>query len=183
MSEKCNCFEDTSFGFKLVKMERGGNGNTNVGEIFWWPLTEAPGGSLYCDGSAVSRDEYEMLFEVIGTQFGEGDGSTTFKLPDMRGEFVRGYDPGKVRDPQGNTRGIGKHQDATEHLKIRQADALDALVIPSIRATRVTNIDSESSSGLNRITATTPASPVSSDSLTYTARPTNINLLPCIRYE
>ena len=65
----------------------------NVGEIFWWPLPTPPEDALYCDGSAVSREEYADLFAVVGIAFGNGDGSTTFNLPDMRGEFVPGLLP------------------------------------------------------------------------------------------
>lgn len=45
---------------------------------------------LICDGSAVLRDEYPELFAVIGTSYGEGDGSTTFNLPDKRGKISVG---------------------------------------------------------------------------------------------
>lgn len=44
----------------------------------------APEGYLFADGSAISRTEYAELFEVIGTTYGAGDGSTTFNLPDKR---------------------------------------------------------------------------------------------------
>ena len=67
---------------RWVKAEAGGMGH--VGEIFWWPLAEPPGDSLYCDGRAISRTEYAQLFDVIGTNFGAGNGSTTFNLPDKR---------------------------------------------------------------------------------------------------
>lgn len=43
-----------------------------------------------CNGQAVSRTAYAKLFELIGTNFGSGDGSTTFNLPDYRGKFLRG---------------------------------------------------------------------------------------------
>lgn len=43
-----------------------------------------------CNGQAVSRTAYAKLFELIGTNFGNGDGSTTFNLPDYRGKFLRG---------------------------------------------------------------------------------------------
>lgn len=52
----------------------------------------APDGFLMCDGAVVSRTTYAALFAVIGETYGAGDGSTTFKLPDLRGEFVRGAD-------------------------------------------------------------------------------------------
>ena len=60
----------------------------------------APTGDwLRCDGSAVSRTTYATLFAVIGTKFGSGDGSTTFNLPALAGQFLRGADLGAARDP------------------------------------------------------------------------------------
>jgi len=49
-------------------------------------------GWLSCDGSAVSRTTYALLFAAIGTTYGPGDGSTTFTVPDLRGVFVRSFD-------------------------------------------------------------------------------------------
>jgi len=46
--------------------------------------TTAPENYMFADGSAISRDTYSELFDVIGTTYGEGDGSTTFNLPDKR---------------------------------------------------------------------------------------------------
>jgi microcystin-dependent protein len=63
-----------------------------------------PFGFLMCDGSAVSRTTYARLFSYIGTNFGVGDGSTTFNLPDCRGYFVRGWDNGAGNDPDSATR-------------------------------------------------------------------------------
>ena len=57
-----------------------------------------PYGWLECHGAAVSRQTYATLFNVIGTRYGVGDGSTTFNLPDLRGEFIRGWDAGRGRD-------------------------------------------------------------------------------------
>lgn len=67
--------------------------------IFAFPATTIPSGYLECDGSAVSRTTYAGLFTVIGTTYGNGDGSTTFNLPDYRGEFLRGFDNGANNDP------------------------------------------------------------------------------------
>lgn len=50
----------------------------------------APSGFLLCDGSSVSRSTYAELFDVIGTNFGQGDGSTTFGIPDLRGRVIVG---------------------------------------------------------------------------------------------
>lgn len=60
-------------------------------------ITPSPGW-LECNGAAVSRTTYAALFAAIGTTFGAGDGSTTFNLPDLRGEFVRGWDHGRGVD-------------------------------------------------------------------------------------
>ena len=54
--------------------------------------SSAPVGWLMCDGSAVSRTTYSELFNVIGTTYGSGDGSTTFNVPDLRGAFPVGAD-------------------------------------------------------------------------------------------
>lgn len=50
----------------------------------------APAGWLLCQGQAVSRTDYSDLFAAIGTRYGEGDGSTTFNLPDARDAFPQG---------------------------------------------------------------------------------------------
>ena len=55
----------------------------------------APVGWLKCDGAAVSRTTYADLFAFIGTTYGVGDGSTTFNLPDLVGEFIRGTPTGR----------------------------------------------------------------------------------------
>ena len=52
-----------------------------------------------CDGRAISRSTYSELYNLIGTQFGDGDGSNTFNIPDYRGLFLRGWDGGSNRDP------------------------------------------------------------------------------------
>lgn len=62
------------------------------GAITAFAASSPPTGWLTCDGTAVSRTSYAALFAVIGTTWGVGDGSTTFNLPDLRGQFLRGYD-------------------------------------------------------------------------------------------
>jgi microcystin-dependent protein len=68
------------------------------GAVSMFAANAAPSGWLECDGAAVSRTTYAALFAVVGTTWGAGDGSTTFNLPDLRGEFVRGWDHGKGTD-------------------------------------------------------------------------------------
>lgn len=68
---------------------------TPIGSFLQMATEETPlGGYLYCNGDAVSRSLYSRLFELVGTAYGVGDGSTTFNLPDGRGYFMRGYDDG-----------------------------------------------------------------------------------------
>lgn len=61
-----------------------------VGVINAFGGTTAPDGWLLCQGQAISRTDYADLFEVIGTAFGPGDGSTTFNVPDMRESVPKG---------------------------------------------------------------------------------------------
>lgn len=61
---------------------------TPVGFIGDWPTDTPPQGWLICNGQQVNRLTYQALFNVIGTTFGAGDGSTTFNLPDARGKFA-----------------------------------------------------------------------------------------------
>lgn len=52
--------------------------------------SRAPVGYLLCDGSEVSRTDYPYLFDTIGTLYGEGDGLTTFNLPNLQDKFIQG---------------------------------------------------------------------------------------------
>ncbi len=69
------------------------------GAVMAFDGSVAPGGWLFCDGSAVSRTTYSSLFAVMGINHGSGDGTSTFNLPDYRGRFLRGQDQGTGRDP------------------------------------------------------------------------------------
>lgn len=68
------------------------------GQVAAFAMVNAPAGWLKANGAAVSRTAYARLFAAIGTQFGAGDGSTTFNLPDARGEFIRGLADGRNLD-------------------------------------------------------------------------------------
>lgn len=77
------------------------------GTVLYMARPTAPSGFLKANGAAVSRTAFAALFAVIGTTFGSGDGFTTFSLPDLRGEFLRGWDDGRNQDPG---RGLGSLQ-------------------------------------------------------------------------
>ena len=72
-------------------------GGAPTGAVFAMAHSTVPSGYLECNGAAVSRSTYANLFSVLSTTYGTGDGSSTFNLPDLRGEFIRGWD---------NSRGI-----------------------------------------------------------------------------
>lgn len=74
------------------------------GSVIAYTGTSAPTGWLLCDGSAVSRSSYSDLFGIIGVTHGQGDGSTTFNIPDYRGRFLRHVDGSASRDPDKATR-------------------------------------------------------------------------------
>lgn len=71
---------------------------SEVGKISMFARSTAPSGYLKCNGAAISRTTYAALFSAIGTTFGAGDGSTTFNIPDLRGEFIRGWDDARGVD-------------------------------------------------------------------------------------
>jgi len=83
----------------------------------------APAGWLLCDGSAVSRTTYATLFAAIGEAYGTGDGSTTFNLPDMRGEFLRGWDNGRGID---SGRALGSAQSGQNQSHAHSGSAASA---------------------------------------------------------
>lgn len=78
----------------VITADGGGGGASgwDAGDVKWTARASAPAGWLVADGAAVSRTTYAALFAAIGTAWGNGDGSTTFNLPDYTGKFVLGSD-------------------------------------------------------------------------------------------
>jgi microcystin-dependent protein len=83
-------------------------GGSPIGTVIYFAASTAPTGYLKANGAVISRTTYSSLFAVIGTTFGVGDNSTTFGLPDLRGEFLRGWDDGRGID---SGRAFGTFQD------------------------------------------------------------------------
>ncbi|MEM7179571.1 MAG: phage tail protein [Spirochaetota bacterium] len=79
------------------------------GTIVSYAMQTAPIGYLSCDGSAVSRTTYANLFAVIGTNWGAGDGSTTFNLPDVRAAMPVGVGTSS-RFAQNESRSIASYR-------------------------------------------------------------------------
>lgn len=76
-----------------LEMQKKINSALPLGSIIPFAGSKAPDTYLFCDGSEVSRTEYADLFNIIGTMYGEGDGSTTFNLPNMKGRIPVGSNP------------------------------------------------------------------------------------------
>ena len=84
-------FRDANNNWKKILCEPSGD-TLPIGAIVQFSGSIAPTNWLFCNGQAVSRTEYSELFAIIGTHYGEGDGSTTFNLPDFIGRVPVGLD-------------------------------------------------------------------------------------------
>lgn len=79
----------------------GEPGGSPIGAVTAFAGAAAPAGWLIADGSAVSRTTYALLFALLSTTYGAGDGSTTFNLPDLRGRAPIGVSGGHARGASG----------------------------------------------------------------------------------
>ena len=123
-----------------------------TGAIFSFPVQTPPSGYLVCDGSAINRTTYDDLFAILGTNYGAGNGSTTFNLPDYRGQFLRGHDNGVGNDPDAATRqdrgdgttgdNVGTRQNHEMESHLHQIDA-------PVTASNVSGNHSHSTSSVN----------------------------------
>lgn len=92
-----------------------------VGSIMIWLTNSPPADWLICDGQAIDRAIYSDLFALFGTQFGAGNGTTTFNLPDLRARFPVGRKSDNTRfDTIGETGGQ-ESQDHTHTLDLGPA--------------------------------------------------------------
>lgn len=98
---------------QLIKQDIQGavSGDTlPIGAIMPFGSDTIPENWLLCNGQAVSRTDYQELFNTIGTNFGSGDGFTTFNLPDLRKRVPVGKDENDEDfDTLGNTGGEKEH--------------------------------------------------------------------------
>lgn len=158
-----------------------------VGTVISFMGTEAPPGYLACDGSQHSISDYPYLAQHFADDFGKsnyfgGDGTSTFAVPDLRGEFLRGT--GTASRNTGSGAAVGTHQDATQHVS-SIAGLNNALYAKSngpdnwrtvledkiVRQNTKIYIGTSGYSDYNLTGA----------SKTYTSRPTNTSILYCIK--
>ena len=98
-------YDDSTQNFTASGSGGGTPASSNiVGSVISFAGNAAPTGFLECNGSAISRATYADLFAIIGTNYGNGNGSSTFNLPDYRGQFLRGFDNGAGNDPNAAAR-------------------------------------------------------------------------------
>lgn len=85
-----------------------------AGAVMFFAMATAPAGWLFANGAAVSRTLYANLFAAIGVTYGPGNGSTTFNLPNLNGQFIRGWDASGAVDP-GRVLGSTQAQSFASH--------------------------------------------------------------------
>jgi len=153
-----------------------------TGTVIHTATAAAPTGFLKANGALVSRVTYGALFAAIGITYGAGDGVTTFALPDLRGEFLRGLDDGRGIDAG---RALGSAQ-ASANLQhnhsVTDPGHLHAYTWKSDYS--VLNGGSEPN-GRTNAASNTGASATGitiNNSGTTESRPRNIALLACIKF-
>lgn len=141
------------------------------GTIMFYTKDTPPVGYLKANGAAISRTTYSNLFDIIGTTFGSGDGSTTFNVPDLRGEFIRGWDDTRGVDT-GRVFGTLQMDDFKSHRHYLRGND------------RGNNSPQKSAPGLWYDDAERRASDLNSIELEggTETRPRNVALLACIKY-
>ena len=167
---------------------------TPTGTVISFMGNNAPDGYLICDGTTYNISEYPKLAELLKTEFGSynyfgGDGTSTFAVPDLRGEFLRGTGINSHTN-QGSGADVGKHQDATIHdrVGVHQNGSSDFWVGgygPAGDTHALRNADSlfGKSTGFyfGKYSSNTSSQYVNQPTQ-GTSRPTNTAVLYCIKY-
>jgi len=84
-----------------------------IGSIVAYAAGTAPGGFILCNGGAVSRTTYAALFALIGTTYGPGDNVSTFNVPNLQDQFIRGRNPSTRAVGSAQTSAFGNHNHPT----------------------------------------------------------------------
>lgn len=160
------------------------------GQVAYFARSTAPTGWLKANGAAVSRTAYADLFAAIGTTFGAGDGFNTFNVPDLRGEFLRGWDDARGIDAT-RTFGSAQGDDNKSHthaataavtgahthtLPVRSNNNTGEGFVEDADSRETVRNASTGSAGDHTHTITVDASGGTE------ARPRNIALLACIKF-
>lgn len=158
-------------------------GFTPIGTIISVMGTTAPTNYLACDGTVYNITDYTELANYFNDQFGSknyfgGDGTTTFAVPDLRGEFLRGTGTNS-HSGQGSGANVGVHQDATNIPAISSDSGGN--VIYQARPVAAINADVSINTGTEQVRANASRlTGLSGQGVAYTSRPTNTSVLYCI---
>lgn len=169
-----------------------GGGFAPIGTIISYMGTTAPQDYLICDGTTYNIADYKQLSDFFAAQFGSanffgGDGVTTFKVPDLRGEFLRGTGTNSHTN-QGSGENVGVHQDGTDtpyfginqttgDIWIQTSDPKDVGVSLGVHNPDATKYSANKTGRYWRQTGTFDGD----GHITYTSRPTNTSVLYCIK--
>ena len=152
-----------------------------IGTVHWYAISAAPTGYLECNGDIVTVTDYDDLFQVIGTTYNDGlstqyynssDVLTGFRIPDLRGEFIRGWDDGRGVD---TGRTFASSQSASflyTHVGINSDSNL------AIGGQQFDDIGTFTSPTYGLL-GTPTSTPVTGPK--FAMRPRNVALLPCIK--
>ncbi|MBI9081498.1 MAG: tail fiber protein [Pseudodesulfovibrio sp.] len=149
-----------------------------VGSVTAFLADTPPTGWLECNGAAVSRTTYSDLLAVISDDFGVGNGSTTFNLPDFRGYFLRGWDHGAGNDPDAASRTNRGDGTTGDYIGTKQADEFeshDHFDAPSL-------VTFDGSGGIGHNAASMSSVTAETDVGGNETRPKNINVMYIIKY-
>ena len=136
---------------EFLKTDGSGNLSFSVvqgvpsGAVFCIAVASVPSGYLECNGQSVSRTTFAALFAVIGTQYGANN-SSTFKVPDLRGEFIRGFDNGRGVD-SGRSIATSQSHQHPQHNHNVSASSSSSVTDPGHKHTMNFNLGNLISSG------------------------------------
>lgn len=155
-----------------------GGGFAPIGTINFFDASVAPNGWLACNGQEVNISDYPELATYYASVHGSsnfygGNGTTTFAVPDLRGEFLRGTGTNSHTN-QGNGANVGVHQDGTVSQYVGDSGGYI-----TAGSGVVSNYDSNIGGTTYRMTGGTTSAPKTPAS--YTSRPTNTSFLICVK--
>lgn len=165
-------------------------GNSPIGTIISYMGLTPPEEYLSCDGTAYNIADYWELAEFIKAEFGSynyfgGDGTTTFAVPDLRGEFLRGTGTNSHTN-QGSGANVGVHQDGTEHPEVYAwSNNQIGISVRNHTANTTNNGPQKDDSALTQRVGGISSSATPFDAAgkySFTSRPTNTSVLYCIKY-
>lgn len=164
-----------------------GTQDTPVGTIISLMGKTAPKHYLICDGTEYQIKDYPYLAQYFKEQFGTvnhfgGDGTTTFKVPDLKGEFLRGTGTNSHVN-QGNGAAVGTHQDATELAVIQNWNDVTIAIDTGLSGWHSLTTADSAIKVNKRSYRDVGIQTTGSQGQYITSRPTNTSVLYCIKAE